>query len=133
MFSWRACHNILPTRSNLAKRKVVEDSLCPCCKREPKTTLHVLWNCPAAQDVWGAGGGERENRAFKSAELSSSVLRHCWKSSSTVLIRTLWSLWWFWPARFGFAETHVFEGEFRHPNAIFVGAVGTLEEYRRCL
>jgi hypothetical protein len=53
MFTWRACHNILPTRSNLVQRKVFKDSLCPCCKREPETTLHVLWNCPAAHDVWG--------------------------------------------------------------------------------
>jgi hypothetical protein len=30
-------------------------------------------------------------------------------------------------------NSYVFEGEFRHPNAIFDGAVGALEEYRRCM
>jgi hypothetical protein len=55
MFTWRACHNILLTCSILVQLKVFKDSLCPCCKREPETTLHVLWNCPAAQDIWGGG------------------------------------------------------------------------------
>jgi hypothetical protein len=30
-------------------------------------------------------------------------------------------------------QKHVFEGEFRHPNVVFDGAVGALEEYKRCL
>ncbi len=33
----------------------MEDNICPCCRREVETTLHVIWNCPAAQDVWGGG------------------------------------------------------------------------------
>jgi hypothetical protein len=46
MFMWRACHNLLPTRVNLVKRKVIDNALCPCCGRENETVLHVLW--PAA-------------------------------------------------------------------------------------
>jgi hypothetical protein len=34
MFTWRACHEILPTPANLFKRKVGENNLCPCCKRD---------------------------------------------------------------------------------------------------
>lgn len=48
IFLWRACNNLLPTRCNLALRKIVEDNICPCCKREAETTLHVIWNCLAA-------------------------------------------------------------------------------------
>ena len=53
VFLWGACHDILPTRENLRKRKIVEDPLCPICGLEPETTCHVLWECPAARDVWG--------------------------------------------------------------------------------
>jgi hypothetical protein len=53
VFTWRACHDILPTRVNLVRRKVLEDDLCPLYKLEKETVIHVLWNCPAAQDVWG--------------------------------------------------------------------------------
>jgi hypothetical protein len=55
MFMWRVCNDLLPTKCNLLKRKMVEDSSCPCCCREEETVVHVLWSCPAAQDVWGGG------------------------------------------------------------------------------
>jgi hypothetical protein len=53
-FMWRACKNLLLTKENLMKRKVVEEPLCPICNLEVETTLHVLWDCPASIDVWGA-------------------------------------------------------------------------------
>jgi hypothetical protein len=31
MFMWRACQNLLPTKSNLLRRRVVEKALCPIC------------------------------------------------------------------------------------------------------
>lgn len=54
-FLWRACHEILPTKANLCSRKVTMDSCCPVCERADETTYHVLWQCPAARDVWSAG------------------------------------------------------------------------------
>jgi hypothetical protein len=55
-FIWRAVHEILPTRENLCSRKVLTDPNCPICGRAVETTFHALWQCPAAQDVWSAGG-----------------------------------------------------------------------------
>lgn len=52
-FMWRACKNLLPTKENLMKKKVIEEPLCPICKFEIESTFHVLWDCVAAQDVWG--------------------------------------------------------------------------------
>ena len=31
VFAWRACHEILPTRVNLAKRNIIRDNTCHCC------------------------------------------------------------------------------------------------------
>jgi hypothetical protein len=53
-FIWRVCHDILPTRDNLLRRKVVTDPSCPMCGLEVETPIHLLWNCPSAMDVWGA-------------------------------------------------------------------------------
>jgi hypothetical protein len=53
LFMWRACHNLLPTQVNLVNKGVIDDASCPCCGSEEETVLHVLWLCPAAQDVWG--------------------------------------------------------------------------------
>lgn len=52
-FIWRACNNLLPTKVNLAIRKVVED-LCPLCGKA-ETILHAIWECPISSDVWGEG------------------------------------------------------------------------------
>ncbi|XP_042958064.1 uncharacterized protein LOC122293585 [Carya illinoinensis] len=52
MFLWRVAKDILPTRANLYRRKIIESPLCPICHSFPKTTAHVLWSCRAAQDVW---------------------------------------------------------------------------------
>lgn len=42
-FLWYACHEILPTRVNLHRRKIVEDALCPLCGSEEESVIHVLW------------------------------------------------------------------------------------------
>ncbi|XP_059441991.1 uncharacterized protein LOC132174335 [Corylus avellana] len=31
------------------------DSYCPVCERAEETTYHVLWQCPAARNVWSVG------------------------------------------------------------------------------
>jgi hypothetical protein len=64
MFMWRACNDLLPTKCNLLKRKMVKESMCPCCCREEETVVHVLWSCPAAQDVWGSGSTIFQKCAF---------------------------------------------------------------------
>ena len=31
IFGWRACHDILPTKENLARRRITRDSVCELC------------------------------------------------------------------------------------------------------
>lgn len=52
LFGWRAWKDILPIRANLVKRNVLMDDQCEICKRYPKTTLHTIWECGTAQDIW---------------------------------------------------------------------------------
>jgi hypothetical protein len=51
VFLWKACTNILPTKHNLYKKRITENSLCPLYGLEDETTEHILWNCQSAQDV----------------------------------------------------------------------------------
>ena len=37
---------------NIAKRRIIEEASCPIYTRFVETTVHVLWECDAAQDVW---------------------------------------------------------------------------------
>ena len=47
VFRWRTCHDILATRLNLTKRRIISDNRCPICCRCPESTIHVLWECAA--------------------------------------------------------------------------------------
>jgi hypothetical protein len=49
---WKACSDILPTKEKLYNKKITADPLCPMCNLEIETTVHALWSCPSAQDVW---------------------------------------------------------------------------------
>ncbi|KAL0011249.1 hypothetical protein SO802_006357 [Lithocarpus litseifolius] len=52
VFAWRACHEILPTVVNLTRRRVIHEDKCSLCTGEPETTIHALWDCAVAQDIW---------------------------------------------------------------------------------
>lgn len=52
LFGWRACHEILPTWVNLAKQRIIGETVCPNYTRFPDTRIHALWDCNVAQDVW---------------------------------------------------------------------------------
>jgi ribonuclease HI len=61
---WKACHDILPTKANLCKRKIIDDPLCPLCESETETVLHALWQCPAAVDAWSMGCTRLQKKSF---------------------------------------------------------------------
>ena len=48
---WRVGNDSLPTRVNLAHRKMLRESTCSLCKLEPEDTLHALWKCPLLSTV----------------------------------------------------------------------------------
>lgn len=50
-FFQKTCRDILSTRMNLWKRKILNLPKCLICNQESETTLQVLWNCPTACDV----------------------------------------------------------------------------------
>ena len=52
VIGWQACHNILPTYERLWHKRIIENNVCPICKHFPEMTIHALWECAAAQDVW---------------------------------------------------------------------------------
>ncbi|GLT61042.1 hypothetical protein SLA2020_337770 [Shorea laevis] len=43
-----------PYQGQPKKEGILTDSSCIFCQMESETSLHVLWNCPAARDVWGS-------------------------------------------------------------------------------
>lgn len=51
-FSWRACRDILPLKTNPVKRNVLQDDLCDECNAEAENSFHFFWKCSRAKDMW---------------------------------------------------------------------------------
>ena len=54
VFMWRACLDILPTRTKLFDRGILSFFTCQWCEDDPETTSHVLWKCDFAQKICSA-------------------------------------------------------------------------------
>ena len=51
MSIWKATRNRLPTRTFLTLGRPHLNAQCPRC-HQPKTTIHILRDCPWAKEVW---------------------------------------------------------------------------------
>lgn len=51
-FSWRACRDILPTKSNLKHRGVIQNDMCSICGEGVEDSGRVFWLCSKAKEVW---------------------------------------------------------------------------------
>ena len=54
LFMWRACLDILPTRTKLFDRGVLHSFSCQWCEDAAETSSHVLWQCEFVQRIWSA-------------------------------------------------------------------------------
>lgn len=96
LFAWRACNDILPMKMNLVNRRVIADASCPICTRFPKTVVHVLWDCDAAQDMWA--GSLKSLQKGKHGLLDMFQLmeylmeRLAWEDLELMLVQA-WLIW----------------------------------------
>lgn len=117
-FIWRACNDLLPTRVKLYRKKVTEIKLCPCCNIEEEDTLHALWSCPAAKDVWGCSHSCFQKLYCEGTNFSMLVEFCMGKLCKdeldlmAVISRRIWLR----------RNAMVFEGKFAHPNDVFSDA-----------
>ena len=51
-FAWRACRDVLPTKENLVRHKVLLNSYCDECNMEEETSAHLFWCCQRVCDIW---------------------------------------------------------------------------------
>ena len=61
-FIWRACKDILATKTNLRK---VDNDLCTSCNKAAETSGHMFWFCEKAKQVWN---GSKMEFLFITAE-----------------------------------------------------------------
>lgn len=51
-FMWKARNNLFATRKILLVKNIIKDPMCYVCLQDEKTVMHVLWQCPAVNNVW---------------------------------------------------------------------------------
>ena len=126
VFGWRACNEILPTRLNLSKRKIIANAMCPICLRFPESVVHVLWDCGAARDVWAGslkilqkGGSGMVDMLQLMEYLMERVESH---DLEVVLVQA----WLIWNQR----NRVVHGGKFHNPGWLNNRAAEFLEEFR---
>lgn len=91
MFLWKAYNNLLLTKANLFRRKVVKESNCPICYGEPELVLHALWLCPSAQYVWGCDPVKLQKTSTIGTDFSAiwTVMQERCNEEEIALVATL--------------------------------------------
>ena len=127
VFGWRACHEILPTRVNLTKRKILENVMCHCCKRFAETALHAMWDCGAAQDVWAGSITSLQKWSTSCHDfrgLFEALMDRLQKEKLEIFLVQAWLIW-------NQRNTVIHGGHLREPGWLNKRAEEFLEEYRK--
>lgn len=126
-FLWNACYDIILTRLNLVKRKLIDSNCCFICNRKFENAIHVLWLCSATMDMWATDGSPLTKW--------SSVVHDVWDlwrkmldrlsqkqlELSVVILRQLWRR----------RNMFVFKEKFDSPKMVVQDATKQMEEYRK--
>jgi hypothetical protein len=123
VFLWRACSNILPTKDNLVKKGVLKEDSCIFCGKDKETVLHILWDCPSSQDVWGVSARNIQKSCtdFRSfMEVMEYLMDRCNKEELGLFAVTAKKIW----AR---RNAVIHEEDFQHPNILVREAREALE------
>ncbi|KAK9998230.1 hypothetical protein SO802_017833 [Lithocarpus litseifolius] len=126
VFGWRACQEILPTRSNLAKRRIIHDNVCLNCTRFPESTIHALWDCGVAMDVWAGSSLKLQKCVHGQADMLELMEYLLSKLSVQEMELFLVQAWLIWNQR----NNLLHGGMIQDPNTLCRRAVVYLEEYR---
>ena len=112
---------------NLAKHKIISNSLCYCCKSIPEDALHAIWGCGAAQDVWaGSLTVLQKNRTNHCDFLQLVESLANWLDATELELFFIQS-WLIWNQR----NVVVHGGHLKDPQWLNKRAVELLDEYKK--
>lgn len=52
VFLWKCCHEALPVRAVLHRRRISPANICGFCNQNPETVSHALLQCPWTSPIW---------------------------------------------------------------------------------
>jgi hypothetical protein len=99
MFCWRLCHNSLPTRMNIKRKRVDLDTRCPMCNRADEDGGHLFLKCKHVKPVWRTLLLEDVREKLLYAPNSRAMFETIWSLPSDQQQLVLVLLWDWWTTR----------------------------------
>ena len=98
-FLWRACHESLPTKLGLYKRKVTPTPFCDLCRDHYEDGLHALWKCPIVNQTWESAPEFSALRTSSPPSFSELTCKVIHESSDLLLEKFAVMCWLLWHKR----------------------------------
>jgi hypothetical protein len=95
-FLWRAYHDSLPTNHQLHRRRIRASPVCGVCAQETKTTIHALWECPLAHNVWALLKGRMQKLPNQGGDFSVFmrwIFQECSRKEIADWALLAWAIW----------------------------------------
>ncbi|XP_074318814.1 uncharacterized protein LOC141655456 [Silene latifolia] len=94
-FFWQLCNDSIPTKSNLARRVQSIDPVCPVCRCEVETCLHLVKGCGWVGGFWDGLGVEpkMEDGHERVREWVEDVWREMGVEERGKLMMGCWAIW----------------------------------------
>ena len=121
---------ILPTKENLKRRKVFENSRCDSCLALEETSDHLFWSCNRTQEIWAFSKLFPRNFAWPVLSfldlLWFIVMVEQWDQSRVEkVVMVAWAIW-------QNRNEHRVGGKVKNGSAVIHGAMDYLLEYQAC-
>ena len=127
IFMWRAVKNLLPTTSNLWRKKIVESPICQRCGVKSEDVIHALLECKAAKKVWKNTAFAEEIKKLEQQELMAVLLEIQGKKGKKELELIVVLCWAIWYSR----NLFIFENKREDSQLYIARAEARLESFRR--
>jgi len=99
MFIWRLAHNSLPVKSNVARRGVLLDTICPMCKRLDEDCGHLFFKCKYVKKCWRLMNLEGARVELMKCQSGKETIQKLWELDKTIQLNVVVLLWRWWSAR----------------------------------
>ncbi|KAH9718251.1 zf-RVT domain-containing protein [Citrus sinensis] len=97
VFMWRAAKNLLPTATNLWKRKMIMDPICKRCSCRSEDVFHALLECRVARKLWKVTEFYEEVKQIPHQDMLSLLQEMASKRTKKdveLIIAVCWAIWY---------------------------------------
>eukprot|EP00253_Pinus_taeda_P034194 PITA_34194 len=91
-FLWLLSHNRILTWENLRKRNFSGPSICPNCKQEEETTLHLMQTCQLGRKLWEKITFRCQKEGRVQGDIKGTLRTWSQEPYQSKLLNTLWQL-----------------------------------------